>query len=247
MQQLLKQEITDVLFPVSDMEYAGSLKTFEIILQEKLESFCGKGENTTEECLGVHELIKKTQENVLDFNERFAEIIQAMERETTVIKENLDKIYKGLCQGKMNSSDSEFSIAINDARKRLLILCKEYMCFVVKMQWDQIRNTDIEELICEDDLKMKKQLQDMFENNKANNCMRESLKAIHNCWWQYSDTVDKIKKWTVIELQEEYYYHTKKKNMCRVLFANLKKILNNIKIWNWNGNMEIPAGLIWNN
>ena len=51
------------------------------------------------------------------------------------------------------------------------------MCFVVKMQWDQIRNTDIEELICEDDLKMKKQLQDMFENNKANNCMRESLKA----------------------------------------------------------------------
>lgn len=121
MQQLLKQEITDVLFPVSDMEYAGSLKTFEIILQEKLESFCGKGENTTEECLGVHELIKKTQENVLDFNERFAEIIQAMERETTVIKENLDKIYKGLCQGKMNSSDSEFSIAINDARKRLLI------------------------------------------------------------------------------------------------------------------------------
>lgn len=229
MQQLLKQEITDVLFPVSDMEYAGSLKTFEIILQEKLESFCGKGENTTEECLGVHELIKKTQENVLDFNERFAEIIQAMERETTVIKENLDKIYKGLCQGKMNSSDSEFSIAINDARKRLLILCKEYMCFVVKMQWDQIRNTDIEELICEDDLKMKKQLQDMFENNKANNCMRESLKAIHNCWWQYSDTVDKIKKWTVIELQEEYYYHTKKKNMCRVLFANLKKNLEQYK------------------
>lgn len=55
MQQLLKQEITDVLFPVSDMEYAGSLKTFEIILQEKLESFCRKGENTTEECLGVPE------------------------------------------------------------------------------------------------------------------------------------------------------------------------------------------------
>lgn len=50
----------------------------------------------------------------------------------------------------------------------LLILCKEYMCFVVKMQWDQIRNTDIEELICEDDLKMKKQLQDMFENKLFN-------------------------------------------------------------------------------
>lgn len=70
-----------------------------------------------------------------------------------------------------------FQLLLMMQEKDMLILCKEYMCFVVKMQWDQIRNTDIEELICEDDLKMKKQLQDMFENNKSQYCMQGKFES----------------------------------------------------------------------
>lgn len=53
----------------------------------------------------------------------------------------------------------------------------------------------------------------MFENNKANNCMRESLKAIHNCWWQYSDTVDKIKNGRLLNYKKSTII-TQRKRIC---------------------------------
>ena len=225
MLKLIQEQLASSLFGMGTNQYMGDLKYFEHIFQEKLVSFCKCGNYELETYFGIHDFIRNTQDDVLEYNTEYFACVENISQEEKKIKGYLKKGYNQMKKGEMPGE--ELLTAIENGRRVLNTLCKEYACIIVISHCKQI-NVNISFSKSSDEIQITEEVRKIIQDKQKemNPSDIQHHKAVHNCWWQYRDVRVALNRWNADKLLEEYFYYQEKKVMAKKIFEKAEETLS---------------------